>query len=780
MTLSFSTQRPRLLTFYIVKEILPICLLTFAILTVLVFGQQLSRNNEVFFSPLINWGILFQVLASLLPPIFTFTLPVAIVLGEILALSRLATDHEWVALEAGGLSKLTRFGPFLSIGAFGFALVLLLNWNIAPQSLTKLKEARNLLLIANAESLIRPESFVKELPEMLLRVNAIDRVTKKWEGVLLLRKDEASSKFSLLAARSGKLAPLDDQLNAFEIKLSDGVFIQNLLSTNDHVTSAFKENTIKVNPTKPSTGPLLAELSTAVQLSSMNDLLSRAQSGQGSDEVILEIYKRFTNALGCFFASLCALSVASLFHGRAVKRSLLLFTGFLALVIYYVSVTFGQNLILKGNLSTSQGLLLGITIPAMTLVLFQLASSNRFSVIRTDLSKGSSLRVKVDKKYDRDKESSVDSQVPPFNLGNYLVLSEFVKLLAITLMILMATILLFTLLDIAPSITRNNIKIGFAIGYLLRLSPQILYYVTPFGILVAVVATATSLAKTGQLTLLLYYSSSPFRLILPIIIGVFLIFLSILLLSDTILPISNREQDNRYRKIKGKKSEDITFAFDRQWISDESSSTIYGTQVLNEGDGQKTSTIILKLTDPVYFLHEALYVYSDNNISGNLGVSPSFRYKIEENGLAKFSYLQQAEIPAELRNRESLSEITYHEASKMTYQQLKTYILQVEKTGLPTLGLRMEKTQKLAFPFACITLLFLSFPVCLLQIQRQYQSRFSSVAISVALALLFWAVLSIFETAGKRGTLPILIAAWSPHALFLALASTIQMKLHHP
>jgi lipopolysaccharide export LptBFGC system permease protein LptF len=89
----------------------------------------------------------------------------------------------------------------------------------------------------------------------------------------------------------------------------------------------------------------------------------------------------------------------------------------------------------------------------------------------------------------------------------------------------------------------------------------------------------------------------------------------------------------------------------------------------------------------------------------------------------------------------------------------------------------MEQAQKLAFPFSCLTLLFLSFPICLIQLRRRNQSKFTALAVSITIALVFWALLSIFEAAGKRGVLPIQIAAWSPHALFLALASTLQFKV---
>lgn len=779
----FSPKLP-VLPVYLVKEIVPLCLASFAILTTLVFCQQLSRNSELFFSPLINWQILAYILASLLPPIITFTLPLAIVIGEVLTLSRLAADHEWGALEAGGLNRVTRYGPYLFVGLAGFVMVLVLNWNTAPQAIAKLKEVRNSLTLDKATTQIRPQTFISEFPGLLIKVQAVDRQTGKWDGVLLLRKDEVTAKLQLLAAKSGSLAPIDDKLSSFEIKLSNGVFIDNLLSAKTHVTSVFKESTIKISPAKPPAEILSAETASAVQSSAMGVLLSRlkqarADGNRNSSEIEIEVYKRFANSFACVFASLCALVLTSQLYGRSAKRQLLILGSFILLVTFYAALTYGQNLALRGKITGQQGILLGCAIPCLILVLLKwimsknLISFHKFFQLAARPQKPMPVIAKP-------TSIAANTKLPSVNLGHYLVLSQFVKLLTLTMVILIATILLFTLIDIAPSIAKNNVSLDFALGYLVRLSPQIGYYIAPFAILVATVAAASVLAKTGQLTILLYYVSSPMRLALPIILGALLIYLSVLLLSDVILPYSNRQQDNRYRAIKGKSLEEVTVAFDRQWVFNESSASIYGYQLVGDIGNQKMNALVFKLTNPNYYLREVLHFDAIELQQKDSDASTSFRYIVNDDGLTKLDFLNPGDLPLDLKNRDVMHERTYHEASKMTFKQLQTYISQVEKTGLSTTGLRMEKAQKIAFPFACITLLFLAFPVCLLQIRRQYQSRFSSIAISIALALLFWGLLSVFEAAGKRGTIPISIAAWSPHALFLALATTIQLKLHHP
>jgi lipopolysaccharide export LptBFGC system permease protein LptF len=775
----------RILPLYLVNEILPPCGLIFAILSLLVLCQQVSRNSELFFSTLINWKILVQILINLMPPIITFTLPISIAVGEIITLFRLGSDQEWTVLEASGLNKFARFSPFLFIGGLGFIIIMALNWNIAPKAIAVLKETRKSLLITDITSLIRPQILISEFPGLLLNVKAINQETGQWDRVLLLLKSENSAKLQLLAAKSGNIIPINNKLSSFEIKLSNGVFIDNLFSKKDHITSAFRENTIKVDPKKSQPPDFPVEALTSVQLATIDDLLLRLKNDRSGvrrfiNDSETEILKRFGNSFACIFASMCALVLVNNLRGRTAKRSTLLLVTFSLLIIYYSSLTLGQTFALKGTKSLVEIVLLEYAIPLLVLVTTYLFSQNKsflyyFNYKSLFFAKPTS---KINSSNLIPSHKIMPTKgLPEINYGHYLIISEFVKSLFLSLIVLTTTILLFTLLDIAPAAAKNNIQLEFILGYLLRLIPQIFYSIAPFGILLAVAATGTTLARTGQLSILLYYSISPVKLILPIIIGTVIMSLGILFVSETILPLSNREQDNRYRIIKGKSTEETTIALDHQWVSNGNQEMIYGFRAIDEIGLKRRTALIIKLTNPNYYLDQVIYLNVMDKQSDNEQIG--FRYRIGESGLAEFASLKESDLPTEIRNQEMMPERTYREASKMSIKQLQEYIFQVERTGLPTISLRMEKMQKIAFPFACITLLFLAFPICLLQLRRQYQSRFSIIAISILLALLFWGVLSAFEVAGKRGTLPIIVAAWSPHALFLALISSIHLKLFH-
>jgi lipopolysaccharide export LptBFGC system permease protein LptF len=787
-----------LIPLYLLKESITPILISVTILSILVFCQQISRNSELIFSSIINWKISIKILLSLLPPVFTFTLPVAIVLGEILAISRLVADSEWFALETSILAYSPRILPFLFYGVVGFLLLLTLNWNIGAQSIARIKTIRNNLNLDQAAAQIQPQVFISQFPNHLLRIRSVNLTSSTWEGVLLLKRDEESNKIQLLAAKLGSLTPLNQSPTAFEIKLSDGVYIDNLLSAANHVTSAFKENTIRVSTTLHETQadsaitPNTFSQASFTEMGALFHRLRITQDGLATSEIELEIFKRLANAFACIYAACTAIVLAACFRPKSSKTTLLILVSFLLMIVYYTSLAFVQNLAIKEKVSGKQGILIGCFIPSLILLtVYLLLSTKRLRTLRR-VMQVLGLGTKTFSQRNLASEIKVTNfnihptskflTLPRVNLGHYLILSEFAKYLVLTIVILTITILLFTLLDIAPSMGKNNVQFNYVMGYLINLSPQIIYYVFPFSILIAVVAATSILSRTGQLTILLYNSSHPIWLMLPIFIATISFFSLILFASDSILPFTNREQDYRYKKIKGKSLEEASIALDYQWIVTKDNYVI-GYHLLPGNGRTQLNALIFRLDNPNYYLSEAIYLETiglgyNKTLAKATSNSANFRYQIGLDGLAKISPLDSS-IPPELRIREAGYEKNYHEAGKLTFQQLRNYIDQVGRTGLSTTSLKLDLMQKLAFPFACITLLFVSIPICLLQIRRQYQSRSLAIVLSTTLALIFWAIISIFEAAGKRGTIPISLAVWSPHILFLTLAVTIQIKIYH-
>src|SRR5207302_9747751 len=88
----------RLIQRYILRGIFPYILLSLDLLTAILFDQQTVRYLEGTFQVLMPIGFVNGVALSLLPSALLFTLPMALLAGTIIGLSRMGSDSELVAI----------------------------------------------------------------------------------------------------------------------------------------------------------------------------------------------------------------------------------------------------------------------------------------------------------------------------------------------------------------------------------------------------------------------------------------------------------------------------------------------------------------------------------------------------------------------------------------------------------------------------------------------------------------------------------------------------------
>src|SRR5262245_37368035 len=108
----------RLIDRYLIKEIVPYVLLSLLILTAIIFAHDASRFAELLVVSSRNglpMQALWQVMAALIPGILVFTLPISLLVGTLVGLSRLSGDSEIIALGASGVSRARVLIPVVGI-----------------------------------------------------------------------------------------------------------------------------------------------------------------------------------------------------------------------------------------------------------------------------------------------------------------------------------------------------------------------------------------------------------------------------------------------------------------------------------------------------------------------------------------------------------------------------------------------------------------------------------------------------------------------------------------
>lgn len=106
--------------------------------------------------------------------------------------------------------------------------------------------------------------------------------------------------------------------------------------------------------------------------------------------------------------------------------------------------------------------------------------------------------------------------------------------------------------------------------------------------------------------------------------------------------------------------------------------------------------------------------------------------------------------------------------SAMNIKELKAYIKRFKGSGAVAAlnGLKVDLHQKIAYPFACIVIIFSGLPFALATGKRKGLT-FASVGIAILIGFLFYVVNAVGLALGKGGALPPLLAAWFAPILFL-------------
>ena len=99
----------------------------------------------------------------------------------------------------------------------------------------------------------------------------------------------------------------------------------------------------------------------------------------------------------------------------------------------------------------------------------------------------------------------------------------------------------------------------------------------------------------------------------------------------------------------------------------------------------------------------------------------------------------------------------------MSFAELKRHILSLETLGLDVTKLRVELHRKLSFPTVALVMTLLGIPFAFVVARH---GALYGVAISLIIAIVYWAVLAIFEALGNNAYLPAALAAWAPNLLF--------------
>lgn len=812
---------------YLIREILPYVLLSLLLLTSIVFLHEASRFSELFVVASRN-GLpmlaLWRIVAALVPGILVFTLPISLLIGTLVGLSRLSGDSEIIVLGASGISRWRLLRPVVALAMAVAAIMVYISFNLLPVSVYNLNhlKANQSVMFQGLNTQIKPRVFEESIPKKILYIEDIDRSTNQWHNIFLVELGEGRNDTKIFTANSGglregarsdlpelylrsaawhqvkeeKAGQKQDQLHEALEAEAEEADAENAATNEDsqekerkrparqqnYTSGHFDEMTLGVEAPSQGDDDDAASKADEPEIQEMpwSDLVKFTPPAEEFLKWRAELHKRIALPAACLVFAL--LGVAFGISNVRTGRSFGLLLGLAITITYYLLAISGESAALSGSLPVWLGIWQANIVLAIigigSIILQRKPGSDPLSFISSlrhilpsptseseNQNNGAARRVE-------EAAVTVQPSSPPRRRGallgmpqllDRLVLADLTRFFLFILAGFSTLFLIITLFQLLDNITRNNTEWSVVANYLLFLLPLIANNVTPLAALVAVMITFGVLQKTSQVVALKASGQSIYRMAMPVVFASLLLSAAVFFNQDYVLPFTNSRQNNlRYLIRKGQEPPQTFYQSSNQWIFG-LDSRIYNYNYFDANTNSFLRLHVIDLSRKPFSISRRLYAKRAK------WDAQAQEWVLENGWERRFDGERLVGYDQFKQRREKLSERPEYfkkdsrGSSSMTLAELRHKIDDLAQSGFDVLDLKIALQSKIAFPLTCMVMVLVGLPFSFSVGKR---GALYGVSLAIAIGLAYWGSIGLFEQMGRYEMLPPMLAAWGPNLLF--------------
>lgn len=766
----------RILTRYILGEILSHALIGCALFTFILFMPHLPQILETVVRNSSTLSDVALVFLFTLPNLFWFTIPMAVLVGILLGLSRLAADSEIIAMRAGGLG-IGYFVRVASIVAVGGALLGLVNsLYIAPRANQDVLNMEQELAASQASYEIQPRIFIEDFRNFVLYVQDVrsGRGAANWRQVFMADVTDPSSPRITTAASA---TVVNNSTQELMMRLRDGARHESAPDQPDQYTISKFATTDLPLSLSPQSGVRLGRMDTAIYAIPTPELLQKIHGPDGK-RFLIELNNRFSYPAACLVLMLVGVPLGVISR-RGGKSSGFVYT-LLLVVLYYILSYTGVALARQDKLPVFLGVWMANLVFAISgvFLLWQMASGGRaLSALSSLMARAPKLNPSAAIHDGGEKISHWIERLQPRTLRksrgvfprilDEYVIRQFLGTFFLVLSGFVLLMLVFTFFELIGDIIRNHIAFSTVGLYLLNLTPSMLYSIAPLAVLIAALVTFGVLNRNSEIIAMKATGISLYRLVIPIVSIAVILAVSLFVFDEFYLPQANRKQEQLRSVIKGRPPQ--TFLDPEQkWIFGQphpgEPDRIFYYQFFDRDRAEFANMQVFELDPATFSITRRIYaerVFWDdatNTWRFQNGWERDFDGANQTN-FRRFINTNFSEIHEEpgYFSKESL------QSQEMNFGQLRRYIRDLSQSGFDTMRLRVALWHKLAYPLIAVVMAMLAIPFALSMGRR---GSLTGIAVAIGVALAYWVVDGLFGAMGNVNYLPAPLAAWSSDVLF--------------
>jgi LPS export ABC transporter permease LptG/LPS export ABC transporter permease LptF len=757
----------RILTRYILKEVLSHAFIGGALFTFVLFMRDLPHLLELVVRNSASLGMVVEIFVLQLPNMFTVTIPMAVLVGILLGLSRLASDSEITAMRASGVGVWRFVGIVGLVAAVGWVVGLANTLYIAPRASAASLSMESELLNAQASYEVQPRVFYEDFKNYILYVEDVRAVSgaTNWGKIFLADLSDPNAPkittgaFATVVSHRGEGATM---------RLRDGTEHQTETDQPDHYTvSTFSQTDLPLQLTAQedtharSDAPILAMPD--------RELLERSHR-KGGQWYLIELHKRFSYPAACLVLMLVGVPLG-ISSKRGGKSAGFVLTIVLVFVYYFLSLT-GTQLARQNKVSAAVGVWAANFIFAAcgVFLLRQMSTGGAALAALSSIGSWFKSSAKGEPQQASDRTATVKSRMTrgrfPLILDEY-VLKEFLGTFAMVMSAFVMLMLVFTFFELLGDIIRNKTPLVTVGEYLINLTPSMIYTITPLAVLIAVLVVFGVLNRSSELTAMKAAGISLYRIVLPVMVIACLLAVSLFIFDEVYLPKANRRQEALRNVIKGKPA---------QTMAHPGQSWIFGLQQ----PGQPGRIFYYEYfdADQNSFGNLTIFEFNPDTFSitrrifaSNVHWEPRLHNWVFEHGwertfsgdeISSYRPFEVSTFPG-IKEQPQYFKKDVRLSTEMSFEELSAYIRDLRQSGFDTMRLRVQLNRKLAYPIITLVMAVLAVPFALSMGKR---GSLAGIGVAVGVAIAYFVVSGVFEAMGNVNLLPAFLAAWSPDVLF--------------
>ena len=171
----------RILTRYILSEVISHAAIGIAVFTFVLFTRDLGHILDLVVRNSAPLPSVAEIFIFTLPVAFTYTIPMGVLVGILIGLSRLAADSEITAMRASGIGVWTFLRVISIFAVTAWVLAMFNAVYLAPESQAALGRLEDRLKTSQASFEVQPQSLLRRLSQAgALRPGREDRARRRY------------------------------------------------------------------------------------------------------------------------------------------------------------------------------------------------------------------------------------------------------------------------------------------------------------------------------------------------------------------------------------------------------------------------------------------------------------------------------------------------------------------------------------------------------------------------------------------------------------------------